>query len=57
MVDRRIFLPKGLRWRCGCCGGKAHSGSLQSAQVSAFNTDPLEAIRLMREKLDVPTAS
>jgi uncharacterized protein with gpF-like domain len=47
------MLGADLRLR-GCCCGRPHI-SLQAVDVTAFNTDPVEAIRFMRDKLDVPT--
>ena len=51
----RLVLPADKRRRACCCG-RPHT-ALQAVDVSAFNTDPVEAIKFMRDKLDVPTSS
>lgn len=49
----RLKFPKDLSW-LGCnCG--ARQLALQAVDVSAFSTDPVEAIRFLRNKIDVPT--
>ncbi|WOH83686.1 phage minor head protein [Bradyrhizobium sp. BEA-2-5] len=54
-MNTRVILPRKLSFR-GCCCGQAHL-AMNAVDVAAFSTDPLEAIRCIRDKLDVPTSS
>jgi SPP1 gp7 family putative phage head morphogenesis protein len=52
----RVKAPKLVRGCC-CCGAPHAVTALQAVNVRAFNTDPVEAIDFLRDKLDVPSAA